>query len=97
VSDHGKNFENEIFVELSSKLGFSHEFYSPYYPQSNGQVEDVNKVLKAMLQRTVNKHKTNWNHMLFYALWAYRTAIKTAISFTPFHLIHGINSTLPIK
>jgi hypothetical protein len=36
VSDHGKHFENEIFVELSSKLGFSHEFSSPYYPQSNG-------------------------------------------------------------
>jgi hypothetical protein len=36
VSDHGKHFENEIFKELSSKLGFSHEFSSPYYPQSNG-------------------------------------------------------------
>jgi hypothetical protein len=29
VSDHGKHFENEIFVELSSRLGFSHEFSSP--------------------------------------------------------------------
>jgi hypothetical protein len=34
VSDHGKNFKNEIFVKLSSRLGFSHEFASPYYPQS---------------------------------------------------------------
>jgi hypothetical protein len=81
VSDHGKHFENEIFVELSSRLGFSHEFASPYYPQSNGQVEAVNKVLKTMLQRTVNKHKTNWHHMLFSALWAYRTAVKTATGF----------------
>jgi transposase InsO family protein len=59
VSDHGKHFENESFAELSSKLGFSHDFSSPYYPHSNGQVKDVNKVLKTMLQRTVNKHKTN--------------------------------------
>jgi transposase InsO family protein len=65
VSDHGKHFENEIFIELSSRLGFSHEFSSPYYPQSNGQVEAVNKVLKTMLQCMVNKHKTNWHHMLF--------------------------------
>jgi transposase InsO family protein len=97
VSDHGKHFENEIFVELSSRLGFSHEFASPYYPQSNGQVEAVNKVLKTMLQRTVNKHKTNWHHMLFSALWAYRTAVKTATGFTPFHLVHGIEATLPIE
>jgi hypothetical protein len=90
VSDHGKHFENEIFIELSSRLGFSHEFASPYYPQSNGQVEAVNKVLKTMLQRTVNKHKTNWHHMLFSALWAYRTAVKIATGFTPFHLVHGV-------
>jgi hypothetical protein len=32
VFDHGKHFENEIFVELSSRLVFSHEFSSPYYP-----------------------------------------------------------------
>jgi hypothetical protein len=97
VSDHGKHFENEIFVELSSRLGFSHEFASPYYPQSNGQVEVVNKVLKTMLQCTVNKHKTNWHHMLFSTLWAYRMVVKTATGFTPFHLVHGIEATLPIE
>jgi hypothetical protein len=97
VSDHGKHFENEIFAELSSNLGFTHEFSSPYYPQSNGQVEVVNKVLKTMLQCTFNKHKTNWHHMLFSSLWAYRTTVKTATSFTSFHLIHGIEATLPIE
>jgi hypothetical protein len=50
-----------------------------------------------MLQRTVNKHKTNWHHMLFSVLWAYRTAVKTATSFTPFHLVHGVEETLPIE
>jgi hypothetical protein len=38
VSDHGKHFENEIFIKLSFWLGFSHDFASPYYSQSNGQV-----------------------------------------------------------
>jgi hypothetical protein len=50
-----------------------------------------------MLQRTVNKHKTNWHHMLFSSLWAYRTTVKTATGFTPFHLVHGIEATLPIE
>ena len=59
VFDHGKEFENEIFVEISSKLQFSQEFTSPYYLQFNGKVEVVNKVLKTMLQPTVKKHKTN--------------------------------------
>ena len=84
-------------MELSSKLGSTHEFASPYYPHSNGQVEVVNKVLKTMLQRIVNKHNTNWHHMLFSTLWDYRTTIKTAIGFTPFHLFHGVEATLPIE
>jgi hypothetical protein len=49
-----------------------------------------------MLQFIVNKHNTNWHHMFFSALWAYRTTIKTSTNFTPFLLIHGIESTLPI-
>jgi hypothetical protein len=97
IFDHGKHFDNEIFVELSSRLGFSHKFASPYYPQSNGQVEAVNKVLKTMLQRMVNKHKTNWHHMLFSTLWAYRTTVKTTTGFTPFHLVHGVEASLPIE
>jgi transposase InsO family protein len=97
VSNQGKHFENEIFVELSSQLGFSHDFASPYYPPSNGQVEAVNKFLKTMLQCMVNKNKNNWHHMLFFVLWAYRTAVKMTTGFTPFHLVHGVKATLPIE
>jgi hypothetical protein len=50
-----------------------------------------------MLQHTVKKHKTNWLHMLFSTLCAYHTTVKTATSFTLFHLVHGIEATLPIE
>jgi hypothetical protein len=50
-----------------------------------------------MLQRTVNKHKTNWHHMLFSTLWAYQTAVKIDTGFTQFHLFHGVEATLPIE
>jgi hypothetical protein len=96
VYDHEKHFENEIFMELSSWLGFSHEFTSPYYPYSNRKVKAINNVLKTMLQHMVNKHKANWHHMFFSALWAYRTAVKTTTGFTPFHLVHGVEATIPI-
>ena len=35
--------------------------------------------------------------MLYLSLWAYRTAIKTATSFSPYHLVHGVESVLPIE
>jgi hypothetical protein len=83
VLDHGKHFKNEVFKKFPPFLGFTHEFTSPYYLQSNDQVEAVNKVLKTMLQRIVNKHKTNWHHMLFSALWAYQTNSQNYHRFYP--------------
>ena len=44
-------------IELTAKLGLSHESYTPYYPQSNGQVEAINKILKRILQRMIGVHK----------------------------------------
>ena len=35
--------------------------------------------------------------MLFSTLWAYHTSTKTTNDFTPFHLVHGMESVLPIE
>jgi hypothetical protein len=35
--------------------------------------------------------------MLYLALWAYRTSVKTAIEFFPFQLVHGVELILPIE
>ena len=69
---------------------------SPYYPQANGQVESINRILKTMLQQMVGKHKLNWHVQLFSTLWAYRTTSKTATGFTPFQLVCGLEVVLPI-
>jgi hypothetical protein len=84
VTDHGAHFKNQMMRELHVKLGFLHENSSPYYPQANGQVEAINKVLKTMIQCMVGANKTSWHLQLFYTLWAYRTSMKTSTGFTPF-------------
>ena len=76
-----------MMEELASKLGYKKEHSSSYYPQVNGQVEAVNKSLKSILQRTITQSKTNWHIMLYTALWAYRTAVKTATGFSPYHFV----------
>ena len=35
--------------------------------------------------------------MLYPALWAYRTAVNTTTSFSPYQLVHGVESILPIE
>ena len=35
--------------------------------------------------------------MLYSALWAYRTSVKTATSFSPFQLVYGLEAVFPIE
>ena len=35
--------------------------------------------------------------MLYPALWAYRTTVKTATRFYPYQLLHGVESVLPAE
>ena len=39
----------------------------------------------------------NWHIMLYPTLWAYRTAVKTATGFSPYQLVHGVESVLPVE
>ena len=97
VTDHGSHFRNFMMSELTEKLGLRHENSTPYYPQSNDQVEAINKVLITMLRRMIGIHKMSWHTMLFSALWAYRTSVKSTIRFIPFQLVYGLEAILSME
>ena len=59
VTDHGSHFQNNMMMELTTMLEFRQEHSSPYYPQSNGQVEAVNKNLKTILKHTIDAAHSN--------------------------------------
>ncbi|XP_071728410.1 uncharacterized protein [Rutidosis leptorrhynchoides] len=56
---------------------------------ASGQVENTNRALKRILEKTVNNNPKVWSTKLDDALWAFRTAYKTPIGTTPFHLVYG--------
>jgi hypothetical protein len=97
VTDHGSHFRNFMMSELTKKLGLHHDSSTPYYPQANGQVEAINRVLITMIRRMIGIHKTNWHTMLFSSLWAYQTSVKSATGFTPFRLVYGMEAIMPIE
>jgi hypothetical protein len=48
-----------MMYELTDKLGLRHENSTPYYPQANDQVEEINKILITMLRRIIGIYKTS--------------------------------------
>jgi hypothetical protein len=97
VTNHGSHFRNLMMYELTEKLGLRHDNSTPYYPQANGQVKEINKVFITMLRRMIGIHKTSWHTMLFPTLWEYWTFVKSSTGFTHFRLVYGVESILPIE
>lgn len=97
ISDHGKHFLNEVIEELTMRFQIDHRKTTPYHPQTNGHTEKVNQTLATILRKIVVDSKRDWDVKLLAALWAYRTAFKVTTSATPFSLVYGVESVLPIE
>nr|GEV37089.1 reverse transcriptase domain-containing protein [Tanacetum cinerariifolium] len=97
ISDRGTYFCNDKFAKVMSKYGVTHPLATAYHPQTSGQVEVSNRGLKRILERTVRENCASWSEKLEDALWAFRTAYKTPIRYTPYKLVYGKSCHLPIE
>ncbi|GJV76312.1 reverse transcriptase domain-containing protein [Tanacetum coccineum] len=97
ISDKGTHFCNKIMERTMKRYGVNHRFSTSYHPQTSGQVENTNRALKRILEKTVKDNPAIWSRKLDDALWAFRTAYKTPTGTTPYKLIYGKNCHLPFE
>ena len=97
MSDRGLHFLNKVIEHLLNEFMVIHRKLAPFQPQSNGQVKSTNKILKAVLTKVVRCSKLDWELKLHSAIWAYRVAYKTAIGTTPFNMVYGLETILPME
>ena len=73
ITDGGAQCVGNKITATLNNHHIIHRLTSPYNPQANGQVESTNKVLEAILTKTVLAHHWDWATRLPEALWAYHT------------------------
>ena len=95
ISDHGSHFKGEV-LDLLQEYGIKHHKSSPYRPQTNGAVEAANNNVKNILRKMTGNCK-DWPAKLPFALWGYSTSIRTSTGATPYSLVYGMESVLPIE
>ena len=60
ISDNGLQFDSKAFKKYCSDLGIKNRYSTPAYPQGNGQVEAVNKVIVNGFKKRLDDAKGKW-------------------------------------
>ncbi|GJT08141.1 reverse transcriptase domain-containing protein [Tanacetum coccineum] len=97
ISDRGTHFCNRQMEKILKKYGVHHRIATAYHPQTSGQVENTNRALKRILEKTVKDNPSVWSRKLDDTLWAFRTAYKNPIGTTPYRLLYGETCHLPFE
>ena len=94
--DQGGEFTSRLFKELQRMTGIVPSKTTPYHPEGNGQVERLNRTICNMLKAMSEVAKRDWKAQLPKIAFAYNSTINKSTGFSPFFLMFGRESKLPI-
>ena len=96
LSDRGRNFEGEVIKQFCELLGIKKVFTCPYSPKSDAVCERFNRTLIGMIGTLSKQKRAEWHKHLPYLVSVYNNTQHAATNFSPFELIFGRKSRLPV-
>jgi hypothetical protein len=89
VYDHDPTFTSNFWKELFKIRGTELHLSTTYHPQTDGQMEVVNKCLETYLRCFSSQKKNQWAQWLPLAEWWYNTSYHITTRMTPFEAVYG--------
>jgi hypothetical protein len=70
---------------------------SAYHPQTEGQTERVNQILKDMLRACVMEYPGSWDKNLSWAEFSYNNSYQESLKMAPFKALYGRQCRTPLN
>jgi hypothetical protein len=96
VTDRDPRFTSNMFREFCKLFGIDNAFSTSFHPQTDGQTEKYNSVLKDMVRHYVNADQTNWDDLLPAAEFAVNNSKNDSTGETPAFLMQGQHPLTPV-
>ena len=94
--DQGGEFNNKLWNELHRFSGVAASNTTPYHPMGDGMVERLNRTVQNMLKAIPEQEKMRWKDHLPKLAFAYNSTVNKSTGYSPFFLMFGRNSRLPV-
>lgn len=88
-SDRGPCFVAKVVAQVSQLLGTDWQLHTPLRPQSSGQVEKMNDLIKLQIVKLGQEAGVTWPQALPLALLRIRTKPRVKKGLSPFEILYG--------
>jgi hypothetical protein len=95
VFDRGTQFTSKFWERLHETLDSQLRFSSAYHPQTDGQIERENQILKDMLRVCALQYGRSWDKCLSYAEF-YNNSYQESLKMVPFEMLYGRRCRTPL-
>jgi hypothetical protein len=96
VSDRDAKFPSHFWRTLWNKLSTKLLFSTTCHPQTDAQMEVVNRTLVTMLRAILKKNLKMWEECLAHVEFAYNRATHSTTKVSHFQVVYGFNPHSPI-
>jgi hypothetical protein len=89
VSDRDPKFTSNFWKGLFKGFRRNLNFSTAYHPESDGQIERVNRVIEDILRMYVMDEPSKWEDYLHLVEFAYNNGYQASLKMSPFEALYG--------